>query len=242
MDNEPSRTARRIYRHLAERSAEGYCSATQEELIEIAEVSESTLRRAIRNLEKCGWIRTIRRYYRPFRKSKNQYQLLIGVPINLNIGYNKLSTVTGQKMTGWSGVTGQNLQSLSRFDSSTAGHTAGQKVTAMHDDDDEDKEKKESGLWITLNFLHEGERKKRINEPWCVPDFANAWRDWWDRRDFGKLENPAGWANLEMSRGHWPPIQMNLPETRIELRPTKKKVKAWYEGDENLIIGLAQED
>jgi hypothetical protein len=63
--------------------------------------------------------------------------------------------------------------------------------------------------------LDEGERQKRIEQAHCTLDFGRAWRAWWDRRDFGALYNPAGWANIEMSRGHQPPLQLSLPEASV---------------------------
>lgn len=79
-----------------------------------------------------------------------------------------------------------------------------------------------------LDFLHEGERRKRSRERHCTLAFAQNWRDWWDRAEFGTLENPAGWANLQIRQGIEPPQQIPLPGGSLDLT----EENAWFSQDE----------
>jgi hypothetical protein len=97
----------------------------------------------------------------------------------------------------------------------------------MHDDHDNDDgyektrltgvQQQISGL---LSFLDKGEREKRSQQKNMTLEFAQAWRDWWDRGDFGSLTNPAGFANQEIRQGHRPPSSMTLPKGNPGLSST----------------------
>jgi hypothetical protein len=77
--------------------------------------------------------------------------------------------------------------------------TLSESMSAMsHDDHDESNQKH-------LLFLHEGERRKRLRDPHLSPEYLQAWDSWWAAGQFGRLRNPAGWANSEIKQGRWPP-------------------------------------
>ncbi len=57
-----------------------------------------------------------------------------------------------------------------------------------------------------LLFLHEGQRRERLAQPHCTPAYLQAWDEWWTAGRFGRLRNPAGWANLQIKAGHSPPL------------------------------------
>jgi hypothetical protein len=63
-----------------------------------------------------------------------------------------------------------------------------------------------------LDFLHAGERLKRAKQKHVTVAYAQQWRTWWERADFGNLTNPAGFANEAIRQGHAPPQQRYLPE------------------------------
>jgi hypothetical protein len=73
----------------------------------------------------------------------------------------------------------------------------------IHDDHDDDKRKKQH-----LLFLHEGQRRKRLLQSHLTPEYLQAWDSWWSAGQFGRLRNPAGWANSEIKQGHWPPARI----------------------------------
>lgn len=89
----------------------------------------------------------------------------------------------------------------------------------MHDDDDDD----DIQISKLLDFIHEGHRKKLMKRRHVNLPYADAWREWWDRREYGALSNPAGWAASEIADGHWPPAQMPLPGEAIDLTPAVSK-------------------
>jgi hypothetical protein len=80
-------------------------------------------------------------------------------------------------------------------DSGSAGLSA-----MIHDDDERKKQ--------FLLFLHEGQRRKRLQQSHLTPEYLQAWDSWWSAGQFGHLRNPAGWANSEIKQGHWPPARL----------------------------------
>jgi hypothetical protein len=71
----------------------------------------------------------------------------------------------------------------------------------IHDDHDDETNQKH------LLFLHEGERRKRLHQSHLTVGYLEAWDSWWAAGQFGRLRNPAGWANAEIKQGHWPPVK-----------------------------------
>jgi hypothetical protein len=112
--------------------------------------------------------------------------------------------------------------------------------TMIHDDDHDKKHEKSKDeekvgltaekqlVWAVLDlyeatperWIDPGELKKRVEQPHCTVEFAQAWREWWLAVMAGehKYTNPAGFANKQMRRGHSPPpLQINLPESSLDL-------------------------
>lgn len=166
----------------------------QEDIMSHTGMSESSVRRGLRHLETTNLLKTIqhRNPQQGRSRTKNSYR------------------VTGQKRP----VTPNSDRSK------LTGHPPINRVTGQkrppHDVMHDEEMTKKLNL---LNFIDWGERLKRCGQKHCNLDYAQSWRDWWDRKDFGNLTRPGGFANSEMRKGHPPPQQMNLPADRLDLPP-----------------------
>jgi hypothetical protein len=90
-----------------------------------------------------------------------------------------------------------------------------------HDDENHDMHdsatrwslpKRPSKIDLHLLFLHEGERRNRLRQKHCTAAYLKAWDDWWAAGQFQGFTNPAGWANLQIKKGFWPPtVTPRLP-------------------------------
>lgn len=169
--------AARVYAVLSDLADNsGWCGACQDDIASRTGLSTRHLRRGIASLEAAGLIQVRRRG----RHRQNGYFL----PVLAD------KTVSAQEAV-------LSAQDVALSDMKKGMLSEG--MSAMsHDDHDESKQKH-------LFFLHEGERRKRLRDPHLTPDYLQAWDSWWAAGQFGRLRNPAGWANSEIKHGHWPP-------------------------------------
>jgi hypothetical protein len=204
-----------------------YCDAYQDELIATAGVGIRTFRNAVTLLEQLEII-AIERYYSALeRKTKNRYLLLhVDQPASMLADY----------------PPPQPADMFADYPDQPANMLA----AMMHDDEDIDNEilEKRKTVLGLLDFLHDGERRKRAKQKHVTIAYAQAWRAWWERKEFGELTNPAGFANKNISQGHAPPgPQMPLPAGQLfgeELVPNG--LVAEMDGQALTAVGLTLED
>lgn len=173
----------------------GRCRAYQDQLAALVGVSTRHLRRLLADLAAAGLVQ-IQPSPRP---QPNGYFL----PLLAVFKESANSTQPDSTLSAKEELTGQKAESA---------------MSHEHDEDFlPDKINRH------LEFLHEGQRQERLAQPHCTPAFLQAWDDWWGAGRFGRLRNPAGWANLQIKQGRWPPVAptpLPLLATPVEPPPT----------------------
>lgn len=156
----------------------GRCRAYQDQLAALAKVSTRHLRRLLADLAAAGLVQ-IQPYPRP---QPNDYFLPLLAVFKESPNSNQPDSPRSTKEE----PTGQRVESA-----------------MSHEHDDEPLPDK---INRHLEFLHEGQRQERLAQSHCTPAFLLAWDNWWAAGRFGRLRNPAGWANLQIKQGRWPPV------------------------------------
>jgi len=182
------------------------CEAFQAELARAAGMGTRNFRRAVAELETLEIIR-VERYYSPeTRRTKNRYLLLDQIPTTDQADTMESTYPLPQPDRMQSGYPSHQADNME----SGRGGQPDRMESAMMIHDDDDRIEKELILQ-QLDFLHEGERRKRAKQKHVTVAYARRWREWWERCDFGQLTNPAGFANEAIKKGHAPPQQQALP-------------------------------
>lgn len=207
-----------VYQAIVKLSPTGQADLLQDEIAEQAGLSLRHTIRALNVLKKENWLQIGRGRSRYGRQEKNRYTPLVILTQSDMVSH------SGGFQNDSVSHSGNALYSTEKNQNDSVSHTC------MNDDDDLKNNRKR--LWHLLDFLHEGERRKRSREKHCTLTFAQKWREWWDRAEFGTLENPAGWANLQMRQGIEPPQQMPLPGGALPVEP----VQSWFTVDEENLI------
>lgn len=156
----------------------GRCRLYQEQLAALVGVSARHLRRLLADLAAAGLVQ-IQPYPRP---QPNGYFLPLLAALKESASLPLADSMLSAK-------------------EATATHKGESAMTHEHDDDSlADK------LNSHLLFLHEGQRQARLAQPHCTSEYLQAWDAWWAAGRFGRLRNPAGWANLQIKQGRRPPV------------------------------------
>lgn len=166
-----------LYLALLTQSGEsGRCQVYQEQLAAVAGVSTRHLHRLLADLETIGLVQ-IRRQPRP---QPNDYYLPLRAALRESAGLTLADSPLSVK--------------------EEPAEQRGESFMIHEHDDSRGNQSKQH-----LLFLHQGQRQKRLAQPHCTPAFLQAWDDWWAAGRFGRLRNPAGWANLQIKQAYWPP-------------------------------------
>lgn len=197
-----------VYKTLIDLSdpVSGECDCYQDEFATRVGLSTRHLRRIIIELEKMGLV--VVRQTVHGRKSKNSYFLPHrATAFGIICEADKLQEPSKKTLSGFS--------SKSRPGMSAMNHDDGDD-DEKHDMNDSTNQwvssKKQARVDTHLLFLHEGERRKRLRQAHCTPEYLKAWDEWWAAGQFTGFTNPAGWANLQIKESFWPPtIMPRLP-------------------------------
>lgn len=195
----PHRLDRRVQLYLAllrQSDAAGRCRLYQEQLAALARVSTRHLRRLLADLAAVGLVH-IQPYPRP---QPNGYFL----PLLAALRESARAGLADSTSSAKEGTAAQRAESL-----------------MSHEHDDETLVDK---INSHLLFLHEGQRQARLTQPHCTSEYLQTWDEWWAAGRFGRLRNPAGWANLQIKQGRRPPVALTpLPLLigPVELIPTQ---------------------
>lgn len=177
----PHRPDRQVQLYLAllrQSDATGRCRLYQDQLAALVGVSTRHLRRLLADLAAAGLVQ-IQPYPRP---QPNGYYLPLLAALAESARVGLADSALSAKETG-AGQRGESAMS--------------------HEHDDETPADK---INAHLLFLHEGQRQVRLAQPHCTSDYLQAWDAWWAAGRFGRLRNPAGWANLQIKQGRRPPV------------------------------------
>lgn len=183
----------------------GVCDCYQDEFAAKVGLSTRHLRRIIIELEKIGLV--IVHQTARGRKSKNSYFLPhLATAFGIIAGADRLKEPSREALSGFSSKSRSGMSAMNHDDGDDEKHdmndSASQRVSS----------KKQAGVDTHLLFLHEGERRKRLRQVHCTPEYLKAWDEWWAAGQFDGFTNPAGWANLQIKESLWPPtIMPRLP-------------------------------
>ena len=188
----------------------GWCNHRQVEIAAQAGMSTRHLRRAMTELETLSLINIKRVYDVQERKTRNAYFLPHLAAAGQMTGLNASPSLSAQKeamMSGHSaGKAGVNGQHGVLALTQKAAQADGMVSAMMHDDEyDQPEDQKPRAKTPHLAFIHEGERQARLAQPHGTPEYLQAWDEWFAAGQFGRLRNPAGWANSQIKKGYWPP-------------------------------------
>ncbi|MCL4303968.1 MAG: hypothetical protein KJ077_50255 [Anaerolineae bacterium] len=184
---------------LGQSDAAGRCRLYQEQLATLVGVSPRHLRRLLADLAAVGLVH-IHPYPRP---QPNGYFL----PLLAALKESASPALADSTASAKEGTAAQRAES-----------------PMSHEHDDETLANK---LNSHLLFLHEGQRQARLAQPHCTSGYLHAWDAWWAAGQFGRLRNPAGWANLQIRQGRRPPVAPTpLPLLVVESPAVTEPVEA----------------
>lgn len=192
----------------------GECDCYQDELATKVGLSVRHVRRMIVELEAMGLV-VVQQTARG-RKTKNTYLLP-----NLTTALELLNNQAMPAAQSDEILSGFSLESRKLMSAMIPGADMSGMNHDDHDDENHDMHdsstrrtlsKRGSKTDLHLLFLHEGERRNRLRQRHCTAAYLKAWDDWWAAGQFQGFTNPAGWANLQIKKGFWPPtITPRLP-------------------------------
>lgn len=196
-----------VYKTLIDLSdpVSGECDCYQDEVATRVGLSTRHLRRIIIELEKMGLV--IVHQTARGRKSKNSYFLPHrATAFGIVCEADKLQEPSKKTLSGFFSKSHPDMSAMNHDDGDDEKHDKNDSITWQASSTKQAKGDKH------LLFLHEGERRKRLRQAHCTPEYLKAWDEWWAAGQFTGFTNPAGWANLQIKESFWPPtIMPRLP-------------------------------